>query len=238
MDEVTKTFVFYLTIFLIVIKFVLCLFLGKKVVDKKRNQIEAGVKFLSATTVMMAGMFIARILFTIFDFHYTHFDRNTYILPEPLFLWKLSFGMLTVTLFYMIWVLDKVIVQNKFKGIPAIILIIVGFIVIIYPVETVEDFELMSLISLVVNMMALLVPAVFSYVGKHSSGDIRKSAYFIAFGLMLYIISTILVNEGIILPTSALLGFDTGILLWILSISGKCIGLVIFSQFAAKFVSD
>ena len=42
MDEVTKIYVFYLTILLIIIKCSLVVFLSKKVVDKKRNKIRSG----------------------------------------------------------------------------------------------------------------------------------------------------------------------------------------------------
>lgn len=238
MDEITKTFVFYLTIVLILIKCSLVVFLAKKVINKKRNKIEAGVKFLGATAGLMAGLSISRILFTVFDFQITNFDSSTYAEPDAVITWKIAFFVSTVTLVYMIWVLDKVIMQNKFKGIPSVILVIVGIVVLVFPVKKVEDFQLMSVISLISNLMSLLFPAVFLYVGKNSSGDIRKVAYLVAFGLILYAITLMIVNEMIITSTSALLGFDTGILLWIISISGKCIGLIIFAQSAAKFVSD
>lgn len=236
MDEVTKIYVFYLTILLIIIKCSLVVFLSKKVVDKKRNKIEAGVKFLTATAVLMAGLFVSRIIFTIFDFQLTDFDSTKY--PEHVLLWKIAFLVATITLVYMIWILDKVVIENKLKGIPAIILIILAIFIFVYPVNTVVDFQILSAICAVANLVSILIPGVFIYVGKNSSGDIRKNAYFISLGMLVYALSMLLVNEALISAVNAAFGFDSSILFWIISMTGKCIGLTIFTHYATKFVSD
>ena len=208
-------------------------FLSKKVVDKKRNKIEAGVNSY-CNCCFDGGLFVSRIIFTIFDFQLTDFNRR---FPD-MFLWKIAFLVATITLVYMIWILDKVVIENKLKGIPAIILIILAIFIFVYPVNTVVDFQILSAICAVANLVSILIPGVFIYVGKNSSGDIRKNAYFISLGMLVYALSMLLVNEALISAVNAAFGFDSSILFWIISMTGKCIGLTIFTHYATKFVSD
>lgn len=205
---------------------------------KKKKDIIAGVKFLTGTATMIAGLLVSRIIFTYFDFVLTDFNENNYGLFPNYVYWKTAMFIAAITLIYLLWVLDKVVMENKFKGIPSIITVVVIIIVVFYPVNSLEDFKIISLLSMVVNLAALMIPGVFFYVGAHSSGAIRVHAFNIAIGILIYAIAAVVVNESIVAALDALLGFQTRALLWWISIIGKSVGLSMFSISSVKFASD
>jgi hypothetical protein len=238
MDESTKTLILYLTVFLVATKLGIVIYLFKKIQIKKKNKIEAGVKFLTAISIMISGLFISRILFAYFDFILTDFDENLYGVFPNYLLWKTAMFFAASTLVYLLWVLDKTIIENKFKGIPAIITLVVMVIALSLPINGLEDFKTMSLYSSIANFTALLIPGIFFYIAKESSGEIRRTAFLIGFGILIYAIATLLVNESLIAGLNSALQVDTRSFIWILSILTKCIGLSLFAISSVKFTSE
>ncbi len=205
---------------------------------KRKMGVVAGVKFLTGTLVMITGLLISRIIFAYFDFILTDFNEMNYATFPSFIYWKIAMFIASVTLTYLLWILDKVVIENKFKGIPAIIPMVVIIVVVILPVNSLDDFRLISMLSTVVNIAALFIPLVFFYVGVQSVGAIRRNAVNIAIGILIYAIAAVVVNESIVSALDALLQFQTRTMLWWISIIGKCIGLTMFSISSVKFVSD
>ncbi len=238
MDEQLKSVILFLTIFLIFLKATISVYLAKKIQMKKKRGVVAGVKFLTGTMIMLLGLLISRIIFVYFDFVLTDFNDNNFPIYPNYVYWKVAMSFAAITLIYLLWVLDKVVMQNKFKGIPSIVTLLIIILVILLPVNSLDDFKLISMISTVVNIAALFIPGIFFYVAKKSSGTIRRNAFNIAIGILIYAISAVIVNESIVGLFDTLLGFQTRALLWWVSIIGKSIGLSLFSISSVKFASD
>ncbi len=238
MDAQTKMLIIFLTIFLIAIKVSVVLYLIKKILAKKKNKIEAGIKFLTATAIMIAGLLISRILFSYFDFVLTDFNENLYGVYPNYLVWKSAMFITASTLVYLLWILDKIIMQNKFKGIPSIATLIIIGIALALPINGLEDFKTMSLLATVANVAALMIPGVFFYIAKESSGEIRKTSFLIGFGILMYALATLIVNESIIAGLNSVLQFETRSMIWMISIFTKSIGLSLFAISSVKFTSD
>ena len=238
MDPQTETLVFFLTLFLVITKIGVVFYLYKKIQAKKQAKVEAGVKFLVAISIMILGLLVSRILFTYFDFVLTKFNENLYGVFPNYVLWKIAMFIATITLVYLLWVLDKTIMQNKFKGIPAGITALFIGIALAFRINGLLDFNSMCLFASVAYIGSVMIPGVFFYISKESSGEIRRTAFLIGFGILIYAMATLIVNEAIVSATTVSLGFDTRSVLWILSIVIKCVGLSMFAISSVKFVSE
>nr|MDO8116183.1 hypothetical protein [Candidatus Sigynarchaeota archaeon] len=75
----------------------------------------------------------------------------------------------------MIYITDKRVLNFKFKGIIAYILIGVVIFQLAYPVASKADFETISIASFIVNLVAIVIPAFFFYMAKQPS-PFRASA--------------------------------------------------------------
>ncbi len=135
MDLFTKGAIFVLTITIIIVKLSLLIYLQHKIKIKKMKDSLAGIQFLQGLSILLVGLIVSRILFTYFDFVITDFDANTYGTFPAWFIWKISMIAVCSTLIYMLWTLDKNILQNKMKGIPAYITTIVLVIAMAMPVN-------------------------------------------------------------------------------------------------------
>ncbi len=86
----------------------------------------------------------------------------------------------------------------------------------------------MSLVASLASMSALIIPIVFFYISKTTTGEIRKYAFLISVGILIYAISAVIVNES-------LLNDVNRTMMWIISVVGKTIGLSLLTVASLKF---
>ncbi len=228
MDAVTKNAILVLTAIIVAVKLILLIYLQHKIAIKKKQGSLAGIHFLQGISILLFGLIVSRLLFSYFDFVITDFDASTYATFPAWSIWKISMIAVCVTLIYLLWILDKHILENRMKGIPAYVTTLVLSIAMIMPVTSLEDFKLMSLIASLASMSALIVPIVFLFIAKKTTGEIRKFALLISVGIFIYAISAVIVNEN-------LLNENNRTTMWIISVIGKTIGLSLFTLSALKF---
>ncbi len=225
---------FVLTIVLLVGKAALSIYLGKKIYDKTKETGKFSFGFVPAVFALMVCLLVSRLFYIQFDFVYTKFDPTTYYSTPGIYYWKL--GAFTSLLGYaiFIFVVDKKLLNFKLKGILTYLILLLGVIQLAYPVNNTEDFQTVSVLTMVANVVAILIPIIFFYIGAKSPSDYSKAAYTIAVGVILYAIGANIVVEALL----ALLG-DLRIVLYFLSLIFKISGLVMFSygmlDFVAKF---
>ncbi len=222
---------FILTIVLIVAKIALSLYLGKKIYDKTKETGKFSFGFVPAVLILMICLLVSRLFYMQFDFVYTKFDPNTYYLVPGVYYWKL--GSFTSLLGYaiFIFVVDKKLLNFKLKGTVTYLILILAVIQLAYPVNNAQDFQFVSVLTMVGNIVGVLIPIIFIYIGVKSPSDYSKAAYTIAIGVILYAIGANIVVEAIV----ALFG-DLRIVLYFLSLLFKISGLVIFSYGMLDFV--
>lgn len=225
---------FILTLIILIVKALLATYLGIKVFDKKKETGKFQLDFISSVFILMIGLFISRVLYTIFDFALTEFDANRFYLVPNLYYWKAAGFIASAGFVLTLFVVDKKALNFKLKGIPAIILLIIMFIQLLYPVNNSEDFTFVSQIGLMTTGVGLLIPIMFLYLGIKTPG-LRKVCFMIAFAVIIYGFGSILVSEGILDPLRATFGPDIHITMFFLFLVFKTIGLTMMTYGVVNF---
>jgi hypothetical protein len=188
--------IYYLTLILILVKLLMAIYLGARLhKGKKENQVAP--LFMSAIMYVMILWSISRVFFAIFDFFLTKFDTDTYALFPNVWFWKFGALFASIGVIIVLWIVDKKILGNKFKGIFAIIMLTSMVLETLWPVSTFADFQMASTIGLVGSLMAFLIPILFLYIGIKTPG-LRGTAFTLAFGIIIYTLGGGLVSAAII----------------------------------------
>ncbi len=223
-----------LTIIILIVKISLVGYLVKKVLDRKKETGTLRFDFLVSVAVLMFCLFVSRLLFAIYDFSLTQFDTSiAYLYPNYL-VWKFAALSSSIGFIVILYTIDKEILNFKLKGILAILMLIFTLIQFFYPVNTPQDFDMLSFIGIFGNIVAIIIPIIFLYTGIKIQG-LRKSSFIIAFGIIIYAIGSNLVIEPILSPLRALYGPDVQIVMYFLLFIFKITGLLMFSYGVTQF---
>ena len=226
-----------LTIIVIVVKGILAIYLVKKVLDRKKEEGKVKFDFLLAICFMIIGFFISRILYAIFDFYYTELDPDKFYLSPNVWFWKVA-GLVGACGFAVVlYVIDKKILGFKLKGLLAYILLVAHIIVLIYPVSSAQDFELVSTVAFVDVAVAIVLPAIFLYVGIKAP-DRRKVSFIFAFGVIIYILGIIILSEFIVSPLESAFGSGARLTLLFLFMIFKITGVCLVAYAATKLYAE
>lgn len=223
-----------LIIILLIFKLALALYLCREVNRLKKETGEIAFDFLFSILILMLCLFISRILFSIFDFALTQFDTSRAHLEPAITVWK--FAALTANIGYVIvlFTIDKKVLDFKLKGILAYILTIAAIIQFFYPVSSPEDFEVVSTIGAIGNILAVTIPIIFFYTGIKTPG-LRKTSFMIAFGVIIFAIGSNLTIEPILAPVREMYGLTGQITMYFLLFTFKIIGSAMFTYGVVKF---
>ncbi len=225
--------IFYLTLVVILVKIIMAIYLAVRLRRSKKEENPVAPIFMSSIMWVMVLWTISRIFFMIFDFILTQFNTAYYgIFPNPWF-WKFGAMFASIGVIVVLWIIDRKILGNKFKGIFAIIMLASLVLMMLYPVNNfTPDFQTASLIGLVGSLMAFLIPILFLYIGIKTPG-LRKTAFLLAFGIIIYVLGGGLVSAAIIeIFTNAGM---TQELVYLISTSMKIVGLLMITVGATRF---
>ncbi len=225
-----------LTIIILATKLSLSLYLAKKIYDRKKETGEFTFGFIFTVFILMICLFISRLFYLQFDFVYTKFDTNLFHTTPAIWFWKVGalVSMIGFALFF--FTVDKKILGFKFKGIFTYLILVFAVIAFFYPVKNSRDFEIMSALLTVSNVVAIAIPILFFYIGKNS--DIyKKPAYLISIGIILFAFGSNLNVETLILILVSNFGPGTRIFMYLISLIFKVSGLIIFSYAVTDFVN-
>lgn len=227
---------FVLTIIIIIIKSVLCVFLLFKINKKKKEIGKLKLDLLLSIFIFILCLLVSRILLLIFDFVYTKFDNTTYYLEPQIFLWKISFVLVFIGLSIFIYTIDRKALNFKFKGIFSYLEILTAIFIIIFPANNLAEYQLLLYLTLIGTFIAIIIPIFFFYLAKlaPSGSDMRKTSISLAFGIVIYGIGANGQSENILIPASIVFGSIAIVLLLILSLILKTIGLTILAYSATK----
>ena len=229
---------FILTIILLVAKFLIIVYIGVKIYSRKKETGKMTFGFMTSMFILFICLFISRLIYTMWDFLLTEFDPSRfYIMPNVIY-WKIGALINAFGYAIVLFTIDKKIFDFKFKGIFADIVIIVGIVQIIYPTNSSQDFDVISTISLLSNVISIVFPTMFFYIGLKSpqSSGYRKLAFLIAIGVIIYAIGSNLVIEGFIIALESIFGTNTRITLYFLFLVFKITGLIILTNGVIAFV--
>jgi len=129
---------------------------------------------------------------------------------------------------------DKKFMDFRFRGIFAYIVLGVGVIQLLYPVNTPEDFTLVSNLALLSNIVAIVLPIMFIYIGIKTpkTSKYRNLAFIVAIGIIIYAIGSNLMVESIISSFE----LNIRIVIYFAFIILKLLGLSLFIFGVVKFI--
>lgn len=225
---------FALTIILILIKLGLSTYLAKRVINKKKTTGSFEIDFLFGIFLIMLGLLTSRLLYFYYDFYLTLFDpEKLYILPN-IIVWKIANFVVSFFFVILLFITDKKLLKFKLKGVIAYFLLITALIQLIYPVYTLEDFQLISAIGMISSLAMLLVPIIFIYIGIKNP-KLRTTSLIFVIGIILYFIGATIDSESIIAPLEIFFGIGFRVIVFFLSLVFKIVGLIIITFSASKF---
>lgn len=228
-------FFFALTIVVLVVKLALMVFLGKKMYDRKKKTGEFTFGFIFSVFVVITCLFISRLLYMQFDFFLTRFDPEKYYLMPNVLFWKIASFITSIGYAVFIFVTDKKVLDFKLKGIVAYLILTFALIELFYPVSTSQDFEFISTLAMVANLVAIVIPVLFFYMGWKSP-EFRNWCFMIAISVILYAIGANIIVESILAPLADAFGLGIRVVMFLLSLIFKVTGLILFSYGITKFV--
>jgi len=223
--------IFMLTLVIILVKLVLGIYLAIKVKKSKKEENPVAPVFIGAVMLLMFLWAISRTLFMIFDFFLTKYDTDFY--AQHVWWWKSGSLFAAVGVIAILFIIDKKILSNKFKGIFAYLMLAGTILQFVYPVNTYDpDFIVASTIGILGSATSFLVPILFLYIGKKTPG-LRKTAFTFAFGIIICVVGSAFVSASLITIFYSA-GLDTN-QVYLISTSMKVIGLSMVTYGTTRF---
>ena len=222
-----------LTIFIIIAKFTLSGYLFKKYKSVETVG-QHKLNFIMGMSLLIFGLGVSRSIYFYYDFYLTNYDPNLLFQVPNVYYWKTALFIGTIFSLPLLYVVERDVYQFKTKNIPTTILIIMAVIIFVFPIESKEDFEFVSLIGTLSFLIALLVPAAFIYIAIKTSGQLKKVSITLATAIIAYGIFSMLMSENILSALdNAMPGIRTFMI--ILFPIGKVICLVLISYATINF---
>ncbi|MBD3338696.1 MAG: hypothetical protein GF353_06295 [Candidatus Lokiarchaeota archaeon] len=218
----------WLVIVLIGVKILLTLYFGITLIKKRKQTGRISFDFTFGMFILMLCLAISRILFLYYDFFLTEFDPETFADPINVLVWRIAMIFYAIGYASVLFAIDKSILDFKFKGIFAYITIAILIIQLVYPIRTLQDFVFVNTLGSVGLLVAIVIPIIFIYLGIKTP-TLRKSAFMIAIGSILFAIGAMLVVQSILEPLREAFGTDIQILMFLLFFIFKITGLSLFS---------
>ena len=224
---------FILTIILICVKLILGLFLGIKIYYQKKEAGNFNFGFIFGVFIFVICMFLSRIIFFYFDFFLTKFDSQTYYQMPSLLCWKIAMFINSIGATVFIFITDLKVFDFKLKGLLAYVIMILSIIQFIYPVNSSQDFEILSYFDLRFLVVGIIIPIYFFYLAWKPS-PYRIPSITLASGIILYTLGALITAELILNALAQI-----RILIYFISLILKVLGLFLFvygvSVFTVKF---
>jgi len=158
------------TIILLLAQLLIALYLLIKINIKKKERGRINFDFLFSIFILMICLSISLILYAHFNFNLTHFDPSNYHLYPYVFVWKLGSLISFIGYTVVLYIIDKDMLEFRMKGILAYIVLLVAIIQFLWPVSQPEDFEFIATLGIVGNIVAIVIPINFFYIGKKTLG--------------------------------------------------------------------
>ncbi|MFX0073009.1 MAG: hypothetical protein ACFFAO_18180 [Candidatus Hermodarchaeota archaeon] len=228
------TSLYILTILLLIVKLILSFYLLRRILKDKKEKGQISYNFVFSFFILMLCLFFSRLIY-FYNFNLSKFDPDKYYLFPYYVYWKIASIVGMVGLAYLVFIIDKQAFKFKFKGILAYILIAGMIFIAVYPINSLEDFRLVSYVFISVSIVGALIPILFIYIGIKTP-PIRKYAYLFSLGVILYLISINLVTESTLAPLREIYGSSIHVIMYFIYFVLKVIGLSISAYYVNRLI--
>lgn len=201
------TLLYWLTVFIIVVKYFLVGYLAVKLYQKKKKQGLEIMDFFVGIFVFLLTLALSRTLYFYFDFYLTQLNTANYLLGSNLIYWRIASAITGLGTGFLLIVVDKRILSFKLKGILGYIVIASAILHLFYPIYTFTDFTTLSTIGTISGASIVIIPIFFLYLGVKVPSN-RSIAFLLAIGSILYAIAALSISESILGPLETMFGAD------------------------------
>jgi hypothetical protein len=197
------TLAFILTIIIIIVKFTIAGFLARNIIKRTKEIGKLEFNFLFAVLLFLLGLAVSRLLYFIFDFYMTNFDPKQFFVAPNVYVWQTATFIAGFTGSSVLYVFERDVFKFKLKRIPTIIVIIVAFIQLLYPINTMGDFIFVSSIGIIGSITVSIVPITLLYLAHKSTGQIRKVCLILSIVVIIYALIGNLMSEQLLAAIDA-----------------------------------
>jgi hypothetical protein len=237
-SESDLNFLLMLSVVLVAVKIALLAFLSIKEISHVKEAGKFSFGFVFGVIILMVCLILSRLIYMYFDFALTFFESSTYYTFPAVWYWKVATAIASTGYAIFIFVTDYRVFKFKFKGVISYILLVFTVLVILYPVNSKADFDILSTFLLSANLLAITIPVFFFYIGRQKS-PYQVPSLLIAFGVIIYAIGDNIQTESILAAFEGLFGGSTRLAVAFITLLCKIAGLSMFalgvSSFATKF---
>ncbi len=178
------------TIVIVVSQFLVVLYMCQRIFKNRKNSEKISQDFVLGVLVLIAALLIARLFYMYFDFILTKFTFSLYTINGNYWYWKVADLFATAGQIYIVYIIDKKILQFKLKGIVEWIMFASVVVVMVYPINNMNDFNTDSTLLVIPSIGLLVLPFVFIWLGHKSSGELKVTSYIIVWGAALYLVGS------------------------------------------------
>ena len=211
-----------LNIIILAIKFLFAIYLGKKILLKKKDKGYLEFNFISSYCIMMLLSSIASCFFIYLLF----FDPNEYYKMPIVIYWKLATVIEYISYIPVFFVIEWKVLNFKLKAIPSFILLIISLLILFYPIDSQDDIEFLSNFVIVAVIAGFFIFATFLYIGIKIPG-LRKPALLYVFGAIINTIGQQLTAETILISMRDEYGLTMYTIMQIFALILRILGLVL-----------
>lgn len=226
--------IFGITCLIVLVKVFIVLFLGKNLLaQKKEKAIAQG--FLFAIFITVLGLLISRLLYMVFDFYYTKFDMALYPDSPGVWFWKIANFTTGIAQAYLVFIVDRNILQFKYKGMIAYAMCGGYTFCLLYPIHILDDFNLVSTVYVLPSLGILLLLFIFGRIARQSSGELRRVAWSVVLAVAFMGVAALFVNAALINALQPKVTFSVDVLMYIIQAAFKITGILLLGYSSTKF---
>ncbi len=198
-------FSFYATICVIVVKFAIATFIGRRVFLQSKGQSKHRLSFMGAAFLLILCLGISRSIYFYYDFFLTNFIPAM-LWPTPqVYFWQAATCIGGYGSAFILFVLERDVYRFKTCLIPTGIVVVVSTIQLLYPIKSLDDFQLVSTVGLIATLAMLLAIFTFIYLAIKSTGIMRKVCIALMIGVLVFAVAGMSMSENLLAALDAAL---------------------------------
>jgi hypothetical protein len=210
-----------LNLFLLAIKLIFSIYLGKVILRKKKESGTIEFNFVTSYFLLLTLSTVANVFFI----YLLYFDPAMYHLMPIVIIWKLGTFFEYLSYLPVFVAIEWRVLNLKLKGVPSSVLVFIAFLVLFYPIDSADDIEFLSSFVIVAVIAGLFIFVVFLYLGIKIPG-LRKPAFLYVFGAIINTIGQQLMAENLLIYLSEEYGQPAYTSMQIFALTLRVIGLL------------
>ncbi|MEX2683059.1 MAG: hypothetical protein Q6373_015830 [Candidatus Sigynarchaeota archaeon] len=234
LDPLIWSISFYATIAVIVAKFSIAAFIGRRVALQSKNQAKRRLTFLGAAFLLILCLGISRLIYFYYDFFLTNFNPDLLWRTPQVYYWQAATCIGGYSGAFLLFVLERDIYRFKTCLIPTGLIVAVATFQLLYPIDSVDAFKLVSTVGLLGTFASVIAVITFIYIAIKSPGLMRRVCIALVFGLVLFALAGMVMSENLLATLDAAFpGMRTIIIVAVPIV--KIVSLVIIAWGAVHF---